>query len=275
MDTEKKVSIIMGIFNCEQTLEKAITSILAQTYANWELILCDDGSQDKTKQLAKNYATQFPEKIFLLENSENKGLNYTLNKCIAFATGEYIARQDADDYSHPERLEKEVAFLTKHSEFAFVSTGKVHFDETGAWSEDYSKAEPTAFDLLKASPFCHPSCMIRSEVLREVKGYSEGPRLMRVEDYHLWFKIYRAGYKGYNLQELLYFYQDDRAAMKRRTMGHRLNERYVKRLIIRELALPIWQNIFLLRPLLVGLVPIGLYGQLHRMKMQRQIERRN
>lgn len=87
-----KISVIMGIFNCEQTLSEAITCIFAQTYSNWELILCDDGSTDSTAMIAQKYAQMYPHKIVLLKNAQNLGLNETLNRCLQFAKGEYIAK---------------------------------------------------------------------------------------------------------------------------------------------------------------------------------------
>ena len=111
----------MGIFNCSDTLSEALDSILAQTYQNWELILCDDGSTDDTYRVASEYCGRYPGKIVLLQNEKNMGLNHTLNRCLAAATGVYIARMDGDDISLPERLYLEVAFLDAHPEYAIVS----------------------------------------------------------------------------------------------------------------------------------------------------------
>ena len=91
------VSVIMGIFNCENTLSDAIKSILNQSYTDWELIMCDDGSQDDTYKIALEYQHKFPDKIILLKNKTNMGLNATLNTCLSKATGTYIARMDGDN----------------------------------------------------------------------------------------------------------------------------------------------------------------------------------
>ena len=107
---QPKISILMGIYNCAKTLPEAVDSILAQTYPNWELILCDDGSSDDTYAVAEGYRQQYPENIILLKNGRNMGLNHTLNHCLQHATGEYIARMDGDDISLPERFEKELNF---------------------------------------------------------------------------------------------------------------------------------------------------------------------
>lgn len=75
----KKISVIMGIYNCSPTLDEAIESIINQTYENWELIMCDDGSTDDTYKKALKYREKYGEKILVLKNEQNKGLNYTLS----------------------------------------------------------------------------------------------------------------------------------------------------------------------------------------------------
>lgn len=262
-----KVSIIMGIYNCEATLDDALQSVLNQTYQNWELILCDDGSSDRTYQIANRYATVYPQQIILLRNPQNMGLNHTLNRCLSLAKGEFIARQDADDISFPIRLEREVAFLKAHPEYAVVSSALIHFDDKGEWSVSKPVAVPTKADVLRRFPFAHAACMVRADVFREVGGYSVAQRLLRVEDYHLWYKLYLAGYQGFNIKEPLYKCRDDREAADRRKWTFRLNECYVKWLIFKDFRLPLYDVVYIVRPLLVGLLPRFLYTWLHRQRV--------
>lgn len=106
-----KISILMGIYNCASTLAEAIDSILAQTFTDWELILCDDGSKDDTYAVADSYRRRYPHKIILIKNPQNMGLNFTLNHCLEHASGEYIARIQRNPHSQnrawgaPFRLE--------------------------------------------------------------------------------------------------------------------------------------------------------------------------
>ena len=125
------ISIIMGIYNCASTLNEAIDSIIEQTYPNWEFIICDDGSQDNSYEIAKEYEKADPERFMVIKNSENKGLNATLNRCLKIATGEYVARMDGDDLCDPTRFQKEADFLNRHPEYAIVSTPMIFFDENG------------------------------------------------------------------------------------------------------------------------------------------------
>lgn len=256
----------MGIYNCESTLVDAIESIIQQTYKNWELILCDDCSTDGTVQIAEQYIRKNPGKIRLLKNEKNEGLNYTLNKCLQNANGEFIARMDGDDVCSPDRFEKEIAILNQHSEFAFVSCDMEFFDSNGIWGRTYVKSRPQVKDFVYCSQFCHAAAMIRKAALLDVGGYSCGKYLLRVEDYHLWIKLYAKGYRGYNILELLYRMRNDRMAQKRRTIQNRINECYVKHVAIHDLQLPFYYYIFCLKPLLLIILPSCFYAFLHKVK---------
>ena len=116
------ISVIMGIYNCGDTLSEAIECIVNQTFSDWELIMCDDGSNDDTYEIAISYKEKYPEKIIVLQNEKNRGLNYTLNKCLKQARGKYIARMDGDDRCDRERFAIEINVLEKEPEIAIVST---------------------------------------------------------------------------------------------------------------------------------------------------------
>ena len=258
----------MGIYNCSATLEEAIGSILAQTYENWELILCDDGSTDGTFDVAQLYCTQYPEKIILLQNERNMGLNDTLNRCLAAATGEYIARMDGDDLCDATRFAQELSALEAHPEMAVVSTPMHYFDEQGVWATGTAKVLPQPMDFLFGTPFCHAPCMARRDVIRSIGGYTDDPKYLRVEDYDLWVKLYAAGHRGINLTQPLYQMRDDRNAASRRKLRYRINEARVKCKAVRLLKLPFWGYLFALRPILVGLLPAGLYQMLHKARLK-------
>lgn len=259
-----RVSIIMGIYNCAETLPEAIDSILLQTFSDWKLIMCDDGSVDDTYAVARSFVERYPEKMILIRNKKNKGLNYTLNRCLECADTEYIARMDGDDISLPERLEKEVEFLNNNNKYAIVSSKMILFDENGNWGISRSKEFPEKVDLIYGTPFCHAPCMVRKEAYDSVHGYSVNKKLLRVEDYHLWYKMYKYGYTGYNLQEPLYKMRDDKDAYCRRKFKFRVNEMRVKLLIYRDFNLPKKYFIYVCKPIIVGLLPSFLYKFMHR-----------
>lgn len=264
-----RISIIMGIYNCEATLSEALESIVNQTCTDWQLIMCDDGSSDNTYNIALNYERRYPEKIILIKNEKNKGLNYTLNKCLSLAESEYVARMDGDDISLPERLEKEVKFLDSHKEYSIISMPMIYFDEDGEWGRGKCIEKPMAESIVVSTPFCHAPCMVRKTAYDRVGGYTVDDKLLRMEDYDLWVKMYAAGFKGYNLKDALYKMRDDRNATSRRKYKYRINEARVKIKAIKLLGLKKTNYVYVLRPLVVGLLPPFVYEYMHKKKIQK------
>lgn len=266
-----KVTVIMGIYNCADTLEAALDSLLSQTFTDWDLVMCDDGSSDTTYEIATQYQLTYPGKITLLKNEHNRGLNYTLNRCLSVADGEYIARQDGDDISMPTRFEKEVSILDTSPDIAIVSTAMTYFDESGTWGQSHPVIFPESKDFIAGTPFCHAPCMVRRGAYQAVKGYTDDPRYLRVEDYDLWIKMYAAGFRGQNITEPLYAMRDDRNAYSRRKFKYRINEFHVRIKAAKLLHLPVKAYIYAFRPLAVGLLPEKLYRTLHKMRLEKTL----
>lgn len=258
-----RISVLMGIYNCASTLVEALDSLYAQTYKDFKIILCDDGSADDTYRVAKAYATQH-DNIVLIQNDRNRGLNYTLNHCLEYADTEYVARMDGDDISLPERFEKEIRFLDEHPEYAVVSAPMIYFDEKGDFRWGNGHGEVKAKDFVHGSPFCHAPCMGRTDVFKKVGGYSVDGKLLRVEDYHLWFKIYASGYKLFMLNDYLYKMRDNQNALARRDWRNRRNEAYVKHIGYKMIGLPWYYQIYTIVPILKYFMPQWVYRLLHR-----------
>lgn len=275
---EKKVSIIMGVYNCASTLEESIETILAQTFTNWEFVICDDGSWDDTLKIVEAYAQKYPDKFLVLRNETNMGLNATLNKCLKAARGEYIARQDGDDISTPDRLQKEAAFLDGHPEFAFVSSNMSFFDDTGVWGLWRNPEEPTRMDFMRQSPcFCHAPCMVRREAFLAVGGYTEKERYLRCEDVNLWYKLYASGYKGYNIQEPLYAMRDDKNAYRRRTLKNRMNIILTEWDGMRSLECKGTEYLYFVKKaakhIILAFLPESIYKILHKKRLKQKEEK--
>lgn len=220
-DNNPRISVIMGIYNCADTLIEALESLEAQTYKRFKVILCDDGSKDNTLEVAQRWAECHGNYI-VIKNEKNIKLAATLNHCLEYADTEYVARMDGDDISLPTRFEKEIEFLDSHPEFAFVSTPMSHFDENGIWRNATAIEYPKASDFRDCAPFCHAPCMVKKSAYDAVNWYTTGEKVERAEDYYLWYKMYKAGYLGYNLQEILYLMRDDQKAIARRTVKDKL-----------------------------------------------------
>lgn len=173
---DDKVSIIMACYNCEKTVNKAIDSILAQTYSNWVMICCDDGSTDDTLKILNGYKAKYPEKFVVIQNPGNKKLPYSLNHCLDNVHTEYVARMDADDWSKPERLEVQVAYLKEHPECDLVGTGIEVNDGTKKIASIIKTAHPTKETMLRQNAFSHATIM----TYKRVYDALEGPSLYRI-----------------------------------------------------------------------------------------------
>ena len=252
-----KVSIFMGIYNMEKNFpiaKLAINSILSQTYTDFEFIICDDGSKDKTYQMVE-FLVKDDSRVILIKNDKNKGLAYSLNRCLEIATGEYIARMDADDISILNRLEEEVNFLDNNNEYALVGCNLELIDNSGVWGTRILPQSPTRKDCLFGPPFAHPSIMIRKEAIDKLNGYSIEKITLRAEDYDLYMRFFALGYKGYNIQKFLFQYREDKETYKRWSKA-RINEVKLRYRGFKNLNIlfPIgW--IYVLKPLITKFIP--------------------
>ena len=269
MENYHKISIIMGIYNCEKTISQAIDSILNQTYTNWELIMCDDCSIDNTYKIAKQYEEKYPDKIKVLRNNVNKTLGPTLNKCLQLVTGEYIARQDGDDISKPTRLEKEIKFLINNPEYDLVATNMISFDEKGDKGIHELKEIPTKNDYLnKGCTFSHATILMKTSTMKELGGYCEETYANQAEDYELWSRFFLNGYKGYNLHENLYMVREDNNAYKRRSAKRRIRGIKLNLIIYSKLKAPIncYKNI--IKDMIAIFIPTKIWSYYYRCKLK-------
>ena len=258
-----RITVLMGIYNCAPTLQEALDSLYAQTYKDFKIVMCDDGSKDDTLKIAEENA-KMHENVIVIKNERNMGLNYTLNHCLEYADTEYIARMDGDDLSVLSRFEEQIKFLDAHPEYAVVSAPMIYFDENGDFRWGKGKGEVEAKDFVHGTPICHAPSMSRTDVIKSVGGYSVGKNLLRVEDYHLWFKVYAAGHKLYMLNKCLYKMRDDRSAIARRNWITRRNEAYVKHKGYNTIGLPWWYQIYTIEPILKYFAPQWIYRFFHR-----------
>ncbi len=263
----KQISIIMGAYNCEKTLAESLDSILNQTYSDFLCYVCDDGSSDGTTSLIKAYAEK-DSRIVFLKNDRNCGLAVTLNRLIAFCHTPYIARMDGDDIAEPDRLEKQINFLESHPEYDLCGSAVRYFDETGFWGEHIYPEQPERKDFLFVNPFAHPTIMFRTSsllkmtVLEKINDvdkntviYSEDPKTGRSEDYELFMRMYAKGMKGYNFQEPLLRYRENRAAYTKRKFKYTFAEARVRFIGFKKLNLLPKGLIYVIKPVIIGLIP--------------------
>lgn len=257
------VSFVMGVYCCKNPAELlcSVDSIVSQTFENWEFLIVDDGSPDNGATFAAiEAAAALDQRIIPLRYNENRGLSFALNYCLKHAGGRYIARQDDDDYSEPERLAMQVAFLELHPDLALVGTNAAIFDDDGEWGSLVMPEHPSRESFLWNSPFVHPSVVMRADALRSVDGYRVSPETVRSQDYDLFMRMYAAGWHGANLQEPLYRYRSSRDTLKYRSMPRRVQEAKIRARGFKAMGFGPSCFPYIIKPLLLGLVPKHIYG---------------
>ena len=259
-----RISVVMAVYNCSDTLPRAIDSILFQSYQDWELVICDDCSTDGTSDILEKYQRCYPEKIIVVKNNQNSKLPFSLNRCLKASSGEYIARMDGDDVSMPERLEKQLAFLDQHPEYAVVGTSMVRFDNRGDYDIYEAVRNPDKFTLLTQVPFCHATILMRKSVFDMLGGYVVSQRTERGQDLDLWFRFFAKGFKGNNMPEALYKVCEDRNAIRLRKFKYDLYLTQTRFLGFKLLHFPWWSYPLVLKPLVSFFTPRWLKLVLRR-----------
>jgi len=203
------VSVIMSVYNEPlEWIRQSIDSILAQTYREFEFIIINDNPTSQNVQNLLNKYSIIDKRIKILINQENLGLAESLNKGIKMAKGEYIARMDADDFSRPQRLEKQISYLKQHSNIALCGTWAKFFGEISILKTRKFKmpitCEAAEIQSIFASPLIHPSIMARANILRD-NLYN--PSLRKAQDFDLWSRLSCSGYKMASLPSYLIHYR--------------------------------------------------------------------
>ncbi|MEW5784278.1 MAG: glycosyltransferase [Bacillota bacterium] len=181
-----QVTVLMPVFNGEKYLEEAIGSILKQSFVDFELLIINDGSTDGSAAIINSY---HDPRVRPVHNEKNLKLAAALNRGIALARGEYIARMDCDDLSLPERLSRQVSFLDENPSCGLCATNAVAVNTAGEnlfnlFPEE--TAVPLEWTLIWENPIAHPTVMLRKKFLLEFDlKYQDIPS----EDYDLWCRL--------------------------------------------------------------------------------------
>lgn len=200
------VSVLLPVYNAEKYVAVAIESILKQSFTNFEVIIIDDASLDKSWEIIKKYAKD-DKRMVALRNKHNLGGCMILNKGLSLARGKYIARADHDDWSYPDRLEKQFEFMELHPEVGIVGGVMEIINETGKviGKRKYNLSDrEIRKKIFWYSPFSHPLVMIRKPVLDKVGYYN--PAFAPADDYELYFRIGKES-KFANLPDVLLKYR--------------------------------------------------------------------
>lgn len=184
---DPRVTVLMSVYNGERFLKPAVDSILNQTFSAFVFLILNDGSRDKTAKILEGYDDP---RLRVLENRENLGLAKSLNRGLGIAETEYIARMDADDISHPDRLLKQIRYLDENPDVGLLGTRYVGIDEDGReWGEIYVPigSDNIKRNLLVRNSFCHGSVVFRKSVIERAGCYNED--ITVAQDYDLWLRV--------------------------------------------------------------------------------------
>jgi glycosyltransferase involved in cell wall biosynthesis len=180
------VSIVMPVYNCQKYLKEAIISVLSQTYKNIELVIVNDGSTDSSMDIILSFSD---DRIRCLVNEFNSGIVFTRNRGLDAAKGEYVATLDSDDIAMPERIEKQVFFLSSNPDYGMCGTFFYTMNSEGKPRRKIkfpTNNRDIVTYLTLGNCFCNSTVMIRSQLAKELK-YRE--KFDIVEDYELWCRI--------------------------------------------------------------------------------------
>lgn len=265
-----KLSVISGAYNIGgcYSFSKSVESVLSQSFDDFEFIICDDGSRDNTWEILSEYAKR-DQRIKLIQNEKNLGLAASLNRCIELAEGELIARHDLDDYNDLDRFKKQIDYLDTHPEISVLGCCAALFDESGVWGNEKFPETVDKKDFLFTSPYKHGSVIIRRDELIKAGCYRVAKETYRTEDYDL-FMTLATFTLGANLQEYLYFFCEDKGARRRRKYRYRIDEAKVRYRGFKKLGLMPKGILYVVKPLIVGLIPSFILERLKNKSARRK-----
>ena len=196
----------MAVKNGEDRISQSIQSLLNQTYTNFELIIINDGSSDRTLEILES----FNDPRIRLYSQINRGVAISANRGLALAKGKYIARQDHDDLSKPDRLEKQILFLESNPEISLLGTGaEIYTDkgQSGRYHNHPTNPIILSIELLFDNPFVHSSIMFRREIIKRIGLYNPNQAITPLDDYDFISRV-AAVFKVANLPEKLVEYYE-------------------------------------------------------------------
>ncbi|MEG0691596.1 MAG: glycosyltransferase [Oscillospiraceae bacterium] len=253
----------MGVYNAqnEPAFYDSIHSILTQTVKEFEFIICDDGSTDDTYNMLATIAST-DKRILLIKNERNSGLAAALNQCILLASSDILIRQDIDDWSQNNRFELLLSAFQKKPTLAFIGSHCKLYRHNGIFGEMRYPEFPKNEDFLFGVPFTHGAVAMKRSAVLAVGGYQVSKSTRRTEDYELFMRFYANGFLGGNLQQSIYHYKEDASSKRKHLYRYRVDEALVRAKGFYSLGLLPKGIPYIIKPLIVGLIPQKLLSKL-------------
>ncbi|MDC7223533.1 MAG: glycosyltransferase family 2 protein [Spirochaetales bacterium] len=254
-----RVTVLTSVYNGEPYIDRAVPSILNQTYKDFEFLIVDDGSTDGTGAFLDELEKK-DSRVRVIRNGR-MGFAKALNYALAQAQGEYIVRQDFDDVSYPERIEQQVEFLDNHPEVGLVGTWYVLEDYNRderyirKWPTDHKAIKRT---MAKAIPFAHTQVALRKEALVDAGGIAD---VKNITDLRTWISVGKLGWKFANIPEVLgvhYVYKDSFWHQNFKYHKRQRELAFVQAQAVIGLRMGIWRMIFPLSRIFYSYMPTGM-----------------
>lgn len=258
------ISVVMSVYNAEKYLKEAIDSILNQTYQDFEFIIINDCSTDSSYAILKDYEKRY-KCVRLINNEVNLGLTKNLNKALALAEGEYIARMDADDISDLNRFQRQIDFFKSNATIDILGTYCHDINEHG--NTIRTRTVPVSHcDIVKMlpkfSPMSHPTVMFKRSSLEKIGFYN--PKFRTSQDLEMWYRASAAGLKFHNIPEFLLKYRVDSNFLARKKFKFRFNDFKLRLECYKHINLPWYMYGYSVIPIILGFVPQSVYNGLKR-----------
>ena len=209
---EPLISIVLPVRNAGETLQECLDSIRAQSLRDYELLIIDDDSDDGSLSLARRLGSS--DNRILIFSNPGTGLVSALNHGLHQARASLVARMDADDRMHPQRLQRQYDHLRRHPQTTLLGCGSRPFPEHRIqaglreyirWQNGCTRPDQIRNEIYIESPFAHPTVIFRKQAILELGGYRQGPF---PEDYDLWLRLHQAGRRMEKLPEILLDWRD-------------------------------------------------------------------
>ena len=266
MESRPRISVVMPVYNGSAFLREAVDSILRQRYKDFELIIIDDGSVDETPEMLRAFSRRDP-RVRVLRHARNMGLGCSLREGVEEARAEWVARMDADDIAHPDRLARQFAAVREDRTIDILGTQAVEIDYTGRPLR--VRSVPLKHDAIRSllpwvNPMIHPTVLFRRRAILEVGSYD--CNLPNVEDYDLWYRCAAGGLRFANLPDILLGYRISQSTFGKRGWQYRTREMRVRCKGNRLLGCSALQQVSVL-------IPLALYfaGRLSSGKLSKAI----
>lgn len=249
-----KISILISIHNGSETLDRCFQNIKDQTFQDFRIICIDDYSTDNSYALERKWQQLFGEERFtLIKNEKNIGLTKSLNKGLNLINTPYTARIDADDWWQKEKLEKQIIFMENNPSYGIVGCNYINLNK-GKENRIVQKENDQEIKntLMRKNPFAHSCVIFKTELIKNMDGYDESVKYG--QDYELWLRILPET-RFYNIQEFLCWRSLDNGISIKRQREQMLQCVKTQLKYIKKYDLPIFNYIYIIKPLLVALTP--------------------